>query len=266
MTKATHIHCATNYPQAATYHLSSMVCNGLTMLAVLNKYTNTYQCLVSYNVSIDAISTEQLLTDIKLNANQIDTASAQLFDADVLVVPNNTMDNSLLNYSTTDNLTLINAQTLYNVAKENVTKLQHISPSLSVHHHTSIAITNALTNVAHTANDSFVTLTITNKLLHICVIKNGVFTLSNYYEFKHLDDVVYYTLFTYNQLQLSNTDVNLYLYASLETANTLIVKLNLYIQNIHTEPSLPLPYTLDSTIPTELLNQYYPLLIMLTCV
>ncbi|MEQ1732213.1 MAG: DUF3822 family protein [Bacteroidia bacterium] len=266
MTNTNYIHYAPNYGEGTHYHLSLWVDVASTTMAVLNTTTKVYECLIKYTSPITQVPNEQLRADLKLAQVQLLSASAQVYNAGMTIIPNNTIATNELGYTHTDALQLINAQIAYNVSPEITAKLQQLSPAITVHHHAAISIQNALTNVAQQPNDSFVTATLYNKLLHVCVVKNGVFTLSNYYDIKHTNDIVYYTLFTYNQLQLSNTAVPLYIYADATTAKLIATHVMEFIQTTHTTHSLPTPYTLHSSIDSTLTSELYPLLTLHPCV
>ncbi|MBC7412084.1 MAG: DUF3822 family protein [Bacteroidia bacterium] len=266
MTNANYIHYATNYGDGIHYHLVLWVDVASTTMAVLNTTTKVYECIINYLSPITQISNEQLRTNLKLAQVQLISASAQLYNANMALIPNNTIAANELDYTHTDALTLINAQIAYNVSPEIIAKLQQLSPAITLHHHTAISIQNVLTNLVKQPNESLVTATLYNKLLHVCVVKNGVFTLSNYYDIKHTNDVVYYLLFTYNQLQLSNTAVPLYVYADAGMAKLIATHLMEFIQTTHITHNLPTPYTLHSSIDSALTSELYPLLTLHPCV
>ncbi len=257
---------APNYPTGNNYHVSIMVSAESLCMAVLNKTTNNYDCIIRYEQGIAQLTQAQLTTDLKLLPTQINSAAAQLFKTGAYLLPNNTAVIDDLHTTTTDVLQLINATLHYNINGSTLDKLQQISPALTVCHHTQVAVYNALTSIVQQPNQSFVTATLVGKLLHVCVIKNGVFTLSNYYDSKHDDDIVYYILFAYNQLQLSNTEVELYLYANSTYTKIINDKLANFIQTIHITHTLPIPYTLHSSIDADLITELYPLLTMYACV
>lgn len=266
MINTTTHYYAPNYPTGNNYHVSIMVSATHVCMAVLNKTNNVYECVIKYEQGIAQLTYAQLATDLKLLPTQINSAAAQLFKIGAYLLPNNTVVINDLNTTNTDVLQLINATLHYNINPTTLDKLQQISPALMVCHHTQVAVYNALTSSVQQPNQSFVTATLVGKLLHVCVIKNGMFTLSNYYDIKHDDDIVYYILFAYNQLQLTNTEVELYLYANYTYIKIITDKLVNFVQTIHSTHTLPAPYILDASIDEGLIAELYPLLTMYACV
>lgn len=71
-----------------------------------------------------------------------------------------------------------------------------------------------------------------NSLITLVVYKNNKFEYANVFLYKNLDDILYYTLLIYKELNFKTDEVNLILSGSVETQTILQSRLLKYIKNV----------------------------------
>ncbi len=124
-------------------------------------------------------------------------------------------------------------------------------PDAQIFHQTVPIINNALALQA----DQAVIININKDFFDIHILKNKKLILDNSFKYKTKEDLLYYLLYTIEQLNLNSKEVNLLMYLSLEDHKEMKLFLSQYFVNIN-KIELPKNYTNSYLFPKELIQQY----------
>lgn len=153
---------------------------------------------------------------------------------------------------------------LYSV-KENITNtLNQIQTEIKEKNSSTIAISSIINQYAHLKQKSCFLIKGNNKI-EIIVIQDGKLIFQNYFEVKSPTDVLYFTLFCFDQLKMHPNKNELYLIENIEKGDESYSLLYDYIRNIKfAELSKELSFSKE--LQQVIKHQYFTLFSQLLCV
>ena len=131
----------------------------------------------------------------------------------------------------TDKIHQNNATTIYSV-KENIVHLMNQIQSGVIEKNSSTIIIEQLIKQYKNLTEKTAFLFINRKNIELIILKKGELILHNYFDVNNSIDVLYYTLFGFNQLKMNPEENNLYLFGNIEKGDENYILIYDYIRNI----------------------------------
>ena len=131
----------------------------------------------------------------------------------------------------TDKIHQNNATTIYSV-KEDIVHLMNQIQSGVIEKNSSTIIIEQLIKQYKNLIEKTAFLFINKNNIELIILKKGELILHNYFDVNNSIDVLYYTLFGFNQLKMTNEESNLYLFGNIEKGDENYILLYDYIRNI----------------------------------
>lgn len=131
----------------------------------------------------------------------------------------------------TDKIHQNNATTIYSV-KENIVHLMNQIQSGVIEKNSSTIIIEQLIKQYKNLTEKTAFLFINRKNIELIILKKGELILHNYFDVNNSIDVLYYTLFGFNQLKMNPEESNLYLFGNIEKGDENYILIYDYIRNI----------------------------------
>ena len=131
----------------------------------------------------------------------------------------------------TDKIHQNNATTIYSV-KENIVHLMNQIQSGVIEKNSSTIIIEQLIKQYKNLTEKTAFLFINRKKIELIILKKGELILHNYFDVNNSIDVLYYTLFGFNQLKMNPEENNLYLFGNIEKGDENYILIYDYIRNI----------------------------------
>ena len=131
----------------------------------------------------------------------------------------------------TDKIHQNNATTIYSV-KEDIVHLMNQIQSGVIEKNSSTIIIEQLIKQYKNLTEKTAFLFINRKNIELIILKKGELILHNYFDVNNSIDVLYYTLFGFNQLKMNPEESNLYLFGNIEKGDKNYILLYDYIRNI----------------------------------
>ena len=131
----------------------------------------------------------------------------------------------------TDKIHQNNATTIYSV-KEDIVHLMNQIQSGVIEKNSSTIIIEQLIKQYKNLTEKTAFLFINRKNIELIILKKGELILHNYFDVNNSIDVLYYTLFGFNQLKMNPEESNLYLFGNIEKGDENYILLYDYIRNI----------------------------------
>jgi len=130
----------------------------------------------------------------------------------------------------TDNIHQNSATTIYNVKEDIVYLINQIQSEIIERNSSTIIIEQLIKQYKEQKKTAFLFINKSN--IEIIILKNGELILHNYFDIDNSVDVLYYTLFCFNQLNMNPEENNLYLFGNIEKTDENYIILYDYIRNI----------------------------------
>ena len=130
----------------------------------------------------------------------------------------------------TDNIHQNSATTIYNVKEDIVYLINQIQSEIIERNSSTIIIEQLIKQYKEQKKTAFLFVNKSN--IEIIILKNGELILHNYFDIDNSVDVLYYTLFCFNQLNMNPEENNLYLFGNIEKTDENYIILYDYIRNI----------------------------------
>ena len=131
----------------------------------------------------------------------------------------------------TDKIHQNNATTIYSV-KEDIVHLMNQIQSGVIEKNSSTIIIEQLIKQYKNLTEKTAFLFINRKNIELIILKKGELILHNYFDVNNSIDVLYYTLFGFNQLKMTPEESNLYLFGNIEKGDENYILIYDYIRNI----------------------------------
>ena len=131
----------------------------------------------------------------------------------------------------TDKIHQNNATTIYSV-KENIVHLMNQIQSGVIEKNSSTIIIEQLIKQYKNLTEKTAFLFINRKNIELIILKKGELILHNFFDVNNSIDVLYYTLFGFNQLKMNPEESNLYLFGNIEKGDENYILIYDYIRNI----------------------------------
>ena len=131
----------------------------------------------------------------------------------------------------TDKIHQNDATTIYSV-KEDIVHLMNQIQSGVIEKNSSTIIIEQLIKQYKNLTEKTAFLFINRKNIELIILKKGELILHNYFDVNNSIDVLYYTLFGFNQLKMTPEESNLYLFGNIEKGDENYILLYDYIRNI----------------------------------
>ena len=131
----------------------------------------------------------------------------------------------------TDKIHQNNATTIYSV-REDIVHLMNQIQSGVIEKNSSTIIIEQLIKQYKNLTEKTAFLFINRKNIELIILKKGELILHNYFDVNNSIDVLYYTLFGFNQLKMNPEESNLYLFGNIEKGDENYILLYDYIRNI----------------------------------
>ena len=131
----------------------------------------------------------------------------------------------------TDKIHQNNATTIYSV-KEDIVHLMNQIQSGVIEKNSSTIIIEQLIKQYKNLTEKTAFLLIKKKKIELIILKKGELILHNYFDVNNSIDVLYYTLFGFNQLKMNPEESNLYLFGNIEKGDENYILIYDYIRNI----------------------------------
>ena len=131
----------------------------------------------------------------------------------------------------TDKIHQNNATTIYSV-KEDIVHLMNQIQNGVIEKNSSTIIIEQLIKQYKNLTEKTAFLFINRKNIELIILKKGELILHNYFDVNNSIDVLYYTLFGFNQLKMNPEESNLYLFGNIEKGDENYILLYDYIRNI----------------------------------
>ena len=131
----------------------------------------------------------------------------------------------------TDKIHQNNATTIYSV-KEDIVHLMNQIQSGVIEKNSSTIIIEQLIKQYKNLTEKTAFLFINRKKIELIILKKGELILHNYFDVNNSIDVLYYTLFGFNQLKMNPEESNLYLFGNIEKGDENYILIYDYIRNI----------------------------------
>ena len=131
----------------------------------------------------------------------------------------------------TDKIHQNNATTIYSV-KEDIIHLLNQIQSGVIEKNSSTIIIEQLIKQYKNLTEKTAFLFKNRKNIELIILKKGELILHNYFDVNNSIDVLYYTLFGFNQLKMNPEESNLYLFGNIEKGDENYILLYDYIRNI----------------------------------
>ena len=131
----------------------------------------------------------------------------------------------------TDKIHQNNATTIYRV-KEDIVHLMNQIQSGVIEKNSSTIIIEQLIKQYKNLTEKTAFLFINRKNIELIILKKGELILHNYFDVNNSIDVLYYTLFGFNQLKMNPEESNLYLFGNIEKGDENYILIYDYIRNI----------------------------------
>ena len=131
----------------------------------------------------------------------------------------------------TDKIHQNNATTIYSV-KEDIVHLMNQIQSGVIEKNSSTIIIEQLIKQYKNLTEKTAFLFINRKNIELIILKKGELILHNYFDVNNSIDVLYYTLFGFNQLKMNPEENNLYLFGNIEKGDENYILIYDYIRNI----------------------------------
>ena len=130
----------------------------------------------------------------------------------------------------TDNIHQNSSTTIYNVKEDIVYLINQIQSEIIERNNSTIIIEQLIKQYKDQKKTAFLFVNKSN--IEIIILKNGELILHNYFDIDNSVDVLYYTLFCFNQLNMNPEENNLYLFGNIEKKDENYIILYDYIRNI----------------------------------
>lgn len=130
----------------------------------------------------------------------------------------------------TDNIHQNSATTIYKVKENIVYLINQIQSEIIERNSSTIIIEQLIKQYKEQKKTAFLFVNKSN--IEIIILKNGELILHNYFDIDNSVDVLYYTLFCFNQLNMNPEENNLYLFGNIEKKDENYIILYDYIRNI----------------------------------
>ena len=130
----------------------------------------------------------------------------------------------------TDNIHQNSATTIYYVKEDIVYLINQIQSEIIERNNSTIIIEQLIKQYKDQKKTAFLFVNKSN--IEIIILKNGELILHNYFDIDNSVDVLYYTLFCFNQLNMNPEENNLYLFGNIEKTDENYIILYDYIRNI----------------------------------
>jgi hypothetical protein len=131
----------------------------------------------------------------------------------------------------TDKIHQNNATTIYSV-KEDIVHLMNQIQSGVIEKNSSTIIIEQLIKQYKNLIEKTAFLFINKNNIELIILKKGELILHNYFDVNNSIDVLYYTLFGFNQLKMNPEESNLYLFGNIEKGDENYILIYDYIRNI----------------------------------
>ena len=131
----------------------------------------------------------------------------------------------------TDKIHQNNATTIYRV-KEDIVHLMNQIQNGVIEKNSSTIIIEQLIKQYKNLTEKTAFLFINRKNIELIILKKGELILHNYFDVNNSIDVLYYTLFGFNQLKMNPEESNLYLFGNIEKGDENYILIYDYIRNI----------------------------------
>ena len=131
----------------------------------------------------------------------------------------------------TDKIHQNNATTIYSV-KEDIVHLMNQIQSGVIEKNSSTINIEQLIKQYKNLTEKTAFLFINRKNIELIILKKGELILHNYFDVNNSIDVLYYTLFGFNQLKMNPEESNLYLFGNIEKGDENYILIYDYIRNI----------------------------------
>ena len=131
----------------------------------------------------------------------------------------------------TDKIHQNNATTIYRV-KEDIVHLMNQIQNGVIEKNSSTIIIEQLIKQYKNLTEKTAFLFINRKNIELIILKKGELILHNYFDVNNSIDVLYYTLFGFNQLKMNPEESDLYLFGNIEKGDENYILIYDYIRNI----------------------------------
>ena len=131
----------------------------------------------------------------------------------------------------TDKIHQNDATTIYSV-KEDIVHLMNQIQSGVIEKNSSTIIIEQLIKQYKNLTEKTAFLFINRKKIELIILKKGELILHNYFDVNNSIDVLYYTLFGFNQLKMNPEESDLYLFGNIEKGDENYILIYDYIRNI----------------------------------
>jgi len=265
-----------NISLASSYHLSIQI--GITHLSysLLNINTLNYEYVKNYNISSSeetAIEISEIITNDSILRNQFSSQSIAFVNFPSTLVPNNIYKKedakTFLSFNTeikgkviTDTILSKKVNLIYCVPKNLLEITKNFFPNAKQKSQESILI-EQYNNLNDNTNTAYIYLN-ENKLL-ITIFKHKELVFNNTFEYKTKEDILYFTLFTLEQLKLSTEEIKVIVFGTIEKDDPYFNLLYDYIRNIKLGER-PREFTFPNAFNTISSHRYFGLFTQVLCV
>jgi hypothetical protein len=236
--KANNIKASTfNIDHSGKYHLSVEI--GLKNLSycIINNNTNNVEYFNNFRINNNLISLINNEDFLKLN---FASSSVLLTDFPYTLVPNEffkeenlkeilELNSNIYDIIKTDELAGINTHLVYTITNEINDIIFTFFPNAKQISQQSVLI-NSFSKLDNKKDNTY--LYIGEKTLNITIFKNEKLIFNNSFNFNTKEDILYFTLFTFEQLKIDAEIVNVKLYGNVIKGDENYQLLYEYIRNI----------------------------------
>lgn len=233
----------------AGYHLSIFVAANRLICSVLDVEANKFIALQEYQFELDDSfnNTCKLITQQGSNSfysGEYRSVSAALVDHRSTLIPGPLFDeqhaDKLLQFNHGKNvgkaahdlIPEINAQNVYMLPENVSTTIKKIFPNVQLFHFSTPLLETLLVKNKHSKEQQIFVHLLPTRLC-VSVLKEGKLILYNSYPHQTNEDIVYYTLFAMEQLQLNPEKVPLAIWGEIPKNAALLQLLRTYVKNVH---------------------------------
>ena len=204
------------------YHLSIQISNSSFTYCILNIKKFHYCLLKSFKIESKFSEISKIISKNPELSLKYSTTSIGLVNFPNTLVPKEisetidskeilALNDNVLDVILKDNIKACEITNLYSINSDLNETINNYFPSAKIKSQSSILIDAFLKNIK---KDVSVNIYLKDDYMNIIIINDQSPLFQNKFNFSSKEDILYYILFTYQQLELSPEDVPIYLYGS----------------------------------------------------
>ena len=225
-----------NISLSEQYHLSVQISDSHLSYCIIDSGSNTLELFKHFNSS-DLIS---LLNSNEVLKSTFKSTSVSFVNFASTIIPERVfskdnakeileLNSEIFDLILTDKLNSIDAYLVYSIPNEINEVVSTFFPNANKKAQQSVLIDSFSKEENYETNAY---LNLTNNIVNITIFKRGKLLFNNSFEFKTKEDLLYFTLFAFEQLKIETEKVEVQLYGDITKGDEYFNLLYEYIRNI----------------------------------